>query len=456
MRKLLTLAFTLFLSQSAYALTDSQIDWKQNETVIAATGDERINHLFGSHTANLAPGGTKTYFLYGRNDLLRQEDYVRGVYVYIGSGTVTDLRLVAYVERPVAGSQTIKSGTFDKKWVSADLSSQIVANSENFLVTDISPFELPVGTAFAFQVTSASGNVFDTDAVTASLADGFHKTSLVTYNGAAPDVATWTTISGSYSETTQTTIPALIITRSPQGIFYGDSLYSGSTLANSYSCPTPAANANCGQQDLSPERFADLNLSITGYFKGRTGLIVQNMAIAGQVSSQLVDRKQTIIDMNPDFVVIEIGVNDVSIGVSVSTIIANVTGIIDSFEAAGIQTILIGRQPWTGGTNTQNATLDTLDAAYQALAALYTNVVYVDVCTTIGQTRSGGSPTPPATNCWDLKTIYNSGDNIHQTPAAYDKQAELIVNAVRKYIPPSKKPAQALPDKKMRKLRLSR
>lgn len=435
MRRVLALLVLLAFSSEAHAVTLAQINnYTPNTDIVATTG---WNRSFTGTTPDIAPGGIKEYYLYSRQDTIDMNGYLIGLYVYIGNATVTSLKVRLWSPTFFASpSDSSATNVYNLQWTSDELVSQIVPNSWNVLYFAVPPY-VEKGWGMSYLVNSPSGNVFDAVSVTSSLADGFHRTSIVTYNGQATNPATWQTTTGAYSHSSQTTIETAALMRAPSFVFFGDSLWSGATNAVGTACYNSAANANCGQQDLDQDRFCNTGKTASHFFENKTGLSIINMGISGGTSTTALERYiSQVINLKPKAVVYEFGAND-SGSLTLQQYMSNTSTMFDAFEAAGIQIIFMGVPSASAAsmTNTRMTLMDSFQSSVRSILSAYPNSVFVEWQESTGTERVGGSPTPPVGNHWDLLPIYDSGDGIHENPYGYAHAADLIIAGISSYLP---------------------
>lgn len=152
----------------------------------------------------------------------------------------------------------------------------------------------------------------------------------------------------------------------------------------------------------------------------------QNMGIGGATTANIAARfKKDVVWLNPTYVVLEGGVNDIAGSVTEEVFIANWTAMLDACESAAIVPIILTILPWTNGTNGQLQTRDTWNAALVSLAADYSGAIVVDASSYVGQFRVGGD----TENLWDIKGAYDA-DGTHYNSDGHAAIAQAIYDAM--------------------------
>lgn len=165
------------------------------------------------------------------------------------------------------------------------------------------------------------------------------------------------------------------------------------------------------------------NDTISYNFEQLTGHKTQNMGIGGQTTTQIWDRLGTdTLITTPKYVVIEGGVNDVSLGVENATILANVENEIVACRNAGITPVLLLILPWTGGDANETNQVNYLNEQYQAFATEYPGTIIVDARQEVGDYNE-------TTTKWSIKPEYDA-DGVHFNAAGYAKIAEVLASEV--------------------------
>jgi lysophospholipase L1-like esterase len=209
--------------------------------------------------------------------------------------------------------------------------------------------------------------------------------------------------------------PIKIYMEAPHIVMIGDSIIAGHPGHYSYiedSLTDSKLNCIAGQ----------LYLLDNTYF-------IQNMGIGSQTSSMILSRfLNDAISIAPKVVIIEGGVVDiVNGGITKATFIANYTAMLNYCVSAGIIPIVCKIIPWKSGTNVQLQTRDNWMTDLQALVANYSNAIWVDFDSIMGDFRAGGD----ANNLWDLKALYDCGDGIHPNIAGYAVMASVLYTKLR-------------------------
>lgn len=169
----------------------------------------------------------------------------------------------------------------------------------------------------------------------------------------------------------------------------------------------------------------DKTNSIAYWMNKLNGYSYQNMGIGSQTSTQIKDRFTTdVVNLKPNFVIIEGGVNDVATAVLTTTIISNFDTMLTACKTNDITPVILGITSWTDGTEAQMQQIDSINTQLEALALGY-NGYYVNANTDIGLFRSGGD----AGNLWDIKLAYQVDDDIHFNRYGYAQIAQSIYSS---------------------------
>jgi lysophospholipase L1-like esterase len=159
--------------------------------------------------------------------------------------------------------------------------------------------------------------------------------------------------------------------------------------------------------------------------------IYQNMGIGGNTSTNVQARFKTdVTDLKPKFVIIEVGVNDLLGASDSSTWIAKYKLMLDSCVVNNIRPVVCQILPWTAGTNAKMQMRDRWNTSLAAIcASTYPTAIVINF-NGLGMFRVGGD----VGNYWDIKTAYNSGDNVHLSLAGQIEFGRLIYVALNPYL----------------------
>ena len=158
-------------------------------------------------------------------------------------------------------------------------------------------------------------------------------------------------------------------------------------------------------------------------------LVWQNTAIAGLNSSQFLRKlPELVLDIHPNFAVVNIGFNDYGAGITINQYTANVTRAIQLMLAADIIPVMVEIIPNTASSDhTRWAFVDAQNAVLAGLAVTYPQIVLVKVHDAMGQFHTGG----PAGNHWEIQTQYlDAPETTHPNVAGHTLIAEAITAAL--------------------------
>jgi lysophospholipase L1-like esterase len=211
------------------------------------------------------------------------------------------------------------------------------------------------------------------------------------------------------------TVPFEVYMTAPQTVFIGDSIMAGHPAHFAFTEVTDTtvlANQIAWQFNL---------LKPTTY---------QNMGIGSETTSNVLTRFTTdVLALNPRILVMNGGVNDIALNATYTTFYNNWQNVLERCRKANIFVIACAIAPWTAGTTVQMQTRDLWNAGLQALCAKFSNVLYVNLDTALGQFRAGGD----AGNLWDIIPAYNA-DNVHFNLAGYTAYAAAIYALINSYL----------------------
>ena len=186
-------------------------------------------------------------------------------------------------------------------------------------------------------------------------------------------------------------------------VFIGDSIIAGYPYSSLIENPPVTSQTTTAQ----------LAGTIADQYGVDSSFTFQNMGWSGQTTAQILSRFSTdAVNLHPNWILLEGGVNDVRGGLSQATIVANWTAMLNAASSAGISVGMLLILPATSLSNAQCTEVDSTNAALVTLAASYPNVVVVDARPLVGTFRSGG----PAGNLWNQQTQYDY-DDLHYNSA---------------------------------------
>lgn len=211
-------------------------------------------------------------------------------------------------------------------------------------------------------------------------------------------------------------MPINVYMQAPQVVFIGDSIVAGHPGHYSFLETTATTNI----ESTMEKQFSNL-----------TGYSYQNMGVGSQVTTNIAARfTADVINLHPQIVVIEGGINDISFGGANKDIfLANWTTMLNAAQAdASIQTIAVLKiLPWTNGSTVQMQAHDDWNASLATLASGYSKAIVVDANSYVGQFRVGGD----AGNLWNNQAQY-SPDGTHFNQAGHLQIAQAIVDNLPK------------------------
>jgi len=198
----------------------------------------------------------------------------------------------------------------------------------------------------------------------------------------------------------------------PDVVFFGDSITSG--RFESYSFVDPTALGYCATCTYAQAVATDQGLSF------------QNIALSGRTTSDLIAAYHDYVaPIQPKYVSLLAGVNDVNTDVSTNTVVANLTTLLDLIVDGGQIPVLIGilpEAPWTADATYWRA-IDAVNAAIEPIVegAPY-NGYYIDI-SSMGKFYETGDPG----NLWQLRDGYaSSTDPVHLSTLGQMALADII------------------------------
>jgi lysophospholipase L1-like esterase len=350
--------------------------------------------------SNLTTGTAyREYFNYARKHRLRQTGTISSLKI---RNTPSDIHRVGVYVR----IWRYNGATFDLVSTSENIVSQLIAINTVITVTLSTPIAVQVGDYYSILLSNdgttgggLTGRAGQANAV------------LYYYSGAsaAGNGFDWL----SQTALNEVTLPVEIYSSlAPTIVFIGDSLVAGL-----YSfCQTDVGVTATDQ-------------SFPGYTSAFFGYTFQNMGIGSQTTTSIAARFEAdVVNASPRIVVIEGGINDISLEFEKATFISNWTSMLDAAQASTTITkiVVLMMFPDTAGTTLQMQTRDDWNASLATLALGYSKAIVVDVSSFVGKCRAGGD----VGNLWDIQTAYDYGDNIHLNPAGYARVADAIALAI--------------------------
>ena len=201
--------------------------------------------------------------------------------------------------------------------------------------------------------------------------------------------------------------PLSVYVDSPIAVFIGDSIVAGHRGNDTF---LEAAG------DVAPETSYPYKTAAL------LGWTHQNMGIGGQTTTEIEARfDQDVVDLNPSWVVVGTGLNDINDSDTLATYKTKVKSIISKCEDANINLLFQCMLPWNAGTDAQMRERDEWTAWLKSYIKNIPNVHFVDAEYYMGVFRSGGTPG----NLWD-QNLYADPDNAHWYSNGYTILANVI------------------------------
>lgn len=404
MKKLLL--FLLFLTLPAYSQLDDPFDFF-SKGIITQIPFPNINPdtvAVGDYIAISNAGanlGVFTEFMpIGNIFRFEQSGYIVSFQMR-WQGTATGVQIKIWTKEE-------GTGFFDSVAITENFYSQLTSGQINTVVLN-TPVYAHEGDYYSIKITGSGGVNLTGPTMSAAYANLYY----VGVNTGAQYgwYVNSTKLAGYY-------IPVIFKMKAPYALAIGNSIISGWDLHKSFY-----------EQDTS---FTAISKTIPYKVSQSLTWTYQNAGIGGQYSSSILARLTAdVINKHPVFCIEEDGVNDINIGVSTNTIVANDSLILSSLIANGIIPVKIQVLPWTNGTNAQMLQRDSLKTRIANLCAVtFPKAIVVDCDKVVGQARIGGSPTPTPGNYWDIQTAYN-GSGVHFNEAGYTAISAEIVRMIK-------------------------
>lgn len=201
----------------------------------------------------------------------------------------------------------------------------------------------------------------------------------------------------------------------PNVFCIGDSNTAGYKSSSPYWNPVPSAPQRVGSGEDETHSYPHwLGL------KFGPGQWVANRGLNSDKSADVDGRIQgDVIDQGCQTVVILIGTNDITAGVALSTIEANIQSAANKGASAGCTVCLCSVPPRNAWDATQNAKRDGLNSWIQSHAAA-SGYRFADVYTAV---RDSGDPDI-------INSAYDAGDGLHFTTAGLQAVADTVYSAL--------------------------
>ena len=362
--------------------------------------------------ANLGGGTTERHFLnHYRTSLIRQDGIVERVGLYLAAKPAAVGAFYFEVWR--------KSGATWDRVSQEDLWPRMTGGQINDLALSAPPLAQEGDYVGYGYTCTADPGLFLTAATDPDLYDPGGLYSNKSYSVTDAACAT-----NSYDWAARTPsplfVPIKVYMQPPKLAFTGDSIISGSPNHLSFI------------DNYFPEAYGRPPIGIhpettIGYKAGKAlNWSYQNLGVAGASTDWLVNHGvfNYLVQIKPEIVVMNVGINDLAVSVSKATFLANYTTMLEACRVNSFGIVINLIMPRTDFTNTKAREMDDWNVSLQALAAVYGATV-VDARPLVGQFRAGGDPG----NYWDLRPEY-AADIVHLKPEGHAVVAQAIVEAL--------------------------
>lgn len=291
-----------------------------------------------------------------------------------------------------------ENGTsFDRVSISDDLSS-LISVGENIIKLE-NPISANEGDYFAVICDGPGGSAFDSDSTTSGNTI-YYETGVDIRNEITWD---WET---NADVTSSNPVIVEFYMNPPEYVFIGDSVAAGHPAHYSFIEDTNTTN---------------INSSISYHFGGLANVSYQNRGIGSQTSVQIESRfERDVINVSPDYVVIEGCLNDVALSKQES--LDAVESMISQSVNAGIIPIWIEIPSSNSSTEEFHIRKDEIQEVIETeFAVTYPTLRIVPVRDYVSVDRTGYF----AGNLWDLNPLY-AADSIHYNEQGYYTIAEAV------------------------------
>lgn len=312
------------------------------------------------------------------------------------AGYVDTIQISIDDESKVLGFRLIavkpwEDGTYTIADRSNDVASIITANGLQKIGFSHSPY-YEEGFYYGLEILTS-----DTTALSQNT--GVSNVSLLVKDGLATsdsvEVGSWSTRSGCC-------VNINLYTRAPLAVVVGDSRVSGSS---------DSKYVHFSYLETSSQEHIYCSLSYKLFNK--YGYNYFNMGHGGDGVQELLNRWYTdVTAKKPKLVFILVDVNNLAGGATYSYITTRYAQMIDSCVVNGSVPFAILKVGWTNGTTAQMRTKDSVDAF---VTSYISGKGYVVDGSGTAQFRAGGD----VGNKWDLTTVSNCGDGVHESNAGY-------------------------------------
>jgi len=396
---------------SGTTISDSTFQWATNNgktttnnifvgshnTVSSDTAEVALYKTFATGSANYGSGQNSWGISFDPSLRVRQKGYIR----YIKLNVVSlPARLTSFYITIWRRSSGIAFNIVDS------------INILPYLQVGVNTIQLPkklyaqdgdcIG--WGYSSSSSGSNFLNLQSLSGGGAIGYY------YNTAASHPADGTEFVGLSSLTQY--LPIVAYMDAPAMVFIGDSKTSGyNSSISSYTQETTTLVRGQSFPDLVADSLA---------------LTFQNMGIGNTTITTTVQRFQKdVVEAKPKYVVIEIGVNSIALGISTDSIMNDFRRMLGLCTTNSIKPIIVKILPWTNGSNAQNRRRDSINNLLVTEATNY-NAILIDCSAEVGQFRSGGD----VGNLWDIVPAYTS-DGVHFTSLGYQVIASKIYQTLR-------------------------
>jgi lysophospholipase L1-like esterase len=367
----------------------------------------------GSANVNGGTQGAREFLSCGHSYRIRQEGTVRSVRLYAESITGVEGLYIKIWRKPM---ETIES--WDLVGMSENISDRLIAGDVATIDLTTPIQGVKEGDFIGYRLEESGNDSILFAKVVHAHASGIGDSICTFYLDTASTAVPPTTY---FSWTRQArldgvAVPIELYMSPPQAVFVGNSIISGCCAHYSF---------------LHTEEHTSLMNSVSAQFKLLTGFTYQNMGINANTTPLLVARfTHDVLDLSPELLVLEGGINDLRYGEQKTEFINNWAIMLSAVQAkSSIRQIMVIKIPpcnvsW-GCDSLRMSWRDNWNASLDSLASLYSKTTVVDVSPYVGQYRAGGA----ADNLWDIIPEYTL-DGIHYNTAGYARWAQALQDSL--------------------------